>query len=92
MTNIASESGERSAVSRITENTTIRMGLALILAGYIFGTAWWAASMNAKVDSLITMTASIAAERKEDKKEIDALKERVWKLELRLPVARLSGE
>lgn len=82
MADKAGESGERSAVSRITENTTIRLGLAVVLAGYIFGTAWWAASMSAKVDSLLTMTAANAAERKEDKKEIEALKERVWKLEV----------
>jgi len=78
----ASDSGERSAVARITENTSIRLGLAILLAGYLVASTWWAASMSAKVDSLIAMTAAIVAKREEDKKEIDSLKERVWKLEV----------
>lgn len=78
----ASDSGERRSVP-LSENSTVRLGLVVLIVGYVFGTAWWAATMNAKVDSLITMASVASVEQKELQKQVDELKERVWKLEVR---------
>lgn len=78
-----SDSGLRNATARLSENTNVRLGLALVLAGYVVGTTWWAATLQGKVDSLLTMTAANAAVQQSASIEIAQLRERVLVLEQR---------
>lgn len=50
-----SETQERRQLS-IGETTTIRVSLIVVLAGFLVGTVWWAATLQTKVDTLLNNT------------------------------------
>lgn len=74
----ASDSG---LVKSIGENTTVQIGVIGGVLGFVIGAVWFAATLNAKVDSLISITTAQGKLTETVKTEQDALEKRVWKLE-----------
>lgn len=67
----------------LSENSNVKLGLVVaalgLVAAFAFGAVWWAAALQTKVDSLLTMTAANAVTN-------EAVQERIVKLEMRILV------
>lgn len=75
----------------ISENTTVQVGLVLAVLGFVAGAMWWAATINAKVDSLLTVVGSNATEAAQLRKELLEIRDRVLVLENRRILSLGSG-
>ncbi len=71
----ASDSGERL---KISDRTDVKLGLVLGCLGFLFGGIWWAATMQSKVDSILTVLQEMASMRA----KAEDHEKRIWKLEL----------
>lgn len=71
----------RIQAAALGENSTVRLGLALGLAGFLAGSVWWAAALQTKVDALLQQSADAVSELKRLNAEFADLKTRVRVLE-----------
>jgi hypothetical protein len=85
----ASDSGERKSIS---DKTSVQLGLIVVVIGFVLsamgfvvGAIWWAATMNTKVDSLISITSMYRIEAEGTRKTMSDLDTRVRLLEQHKP-------
>lgn len=71
----------RFQAAALGENSTVRVGLALGLAGFLAGSVWWAAALQTKVDALLQQSADAVSELRRLNAEFSDLKTRVRVLE-----------
>lgn len=71
----------RIQAAALGENSTVRVGLALGLAGFLAGSVWWAAALQTKFDALLQQSADAVSELKRLNAEFSDLKTRVRVLE-----------
>lgn len=76
-----SEHADEKQNSTINEKTAVSISLFVLIGGAI----WWASALQTKVDSLLTLTATNQIQQTEIRKELDALRERVLKIESHKP-------
>jgi hypothetical protein len=65
----------------LSENTPIKVGLLITLAGFLFGAVWWAASMHSKVDQLVELGRAHAIADSTQNSAINAMENRIHTLE-----------
>ncbi len=68
----------------VGDSTRVRLGLLITLVGFCCLGAWWAATMKAKVDTLIEFTAKYQAAKEADALVITRIEARIEKVEWRL--------
>lgn len=68
----------------IGDSTRVRMGLLIIILGFCCGGAWWAATIKAKVDTLVELVARYQSNAEKDSANMVLLVNRMEKLEWRL--------
>lgn len=62
------------------ETTPVKLGLVVIILGLVFSVVWWAATMNAKLDILVSKIGVIETSNTDMKKQVDELK--LWRAEI----------
>lgn len=68
----------------IGDSTRVRMGLLIVILGFCFGGAWWAATIKAKVDTLVELVAKYQTNADRDSATLVLLVNRLEKMEWRL--------
>lgn len=64
----------------IGENTSVRVSLMLGIVGLVVACVWWASSINAKLDVLVSRMGSYETEKAMIRSEVDSLK--LWRAEV----------
>lgn len=62
---------------KLSENTTVKLSLVVLGLGFICGAVWWAATLQSKVDALITSMASLSTQVAHYNTEVSALRHKV---------------
>lgn len=62
------------------------MGLLIIILGFCCGGAWWAATIKARVDTLVDLVARYQANSEKDSANMAQMITRMEKLEWRLSI------
>ena len=70
----------------IGDSTRVRMGLLIIILGFCCGGAWWAATIKARVDTLVDLVARYQANSEKDSANMAQMITRMEKLEWRLSI------
>lgn len=60
--------------SPLSANTTIQLGLAVVILGATFSGAWWASSLSIKVDSITNASHKLENDMSNVKKDVGDIK------------------
>ena len=77
--------GDPEEKKSLSQSSTITLGLAIVLFGAVVSGIWWAATLSAKVDVLLTITAATQGETAKLREDFSSLKDRVLTLEKTRP-------
>lgn len=61
------------------ESTPVKLGLVILFIGFCLSLAWWAATISAKLDVVVSDIRVIKGDEKDLKAQVDDLK--LWKAE-----------